>query len=50
MPVVIVEMWEGRAVEQKRNLIKAITQAMVDKADCKPTHLHVIIHEISKEN
>jgi 4-oxalocrotonate tautomerase len=50
MPAVIVELWEGRTVEQKRNLVKAITQAMVDHANCKPTHLHVIIHESSKEN
>ena len=50
MPAVIVEMWEGRTVEQKRNLVKAITQAMVEQANCKPTHLHVIIHEVSKEN
>lgn len=50
MPVVVVELWKGRTVDQKRNLIKAITQAMVDHANCKPTHLHVIIHEMSKEN
>jgi len=30
MPVVIVEMWEGRAIEQKRQLIKGITSAIVD--------------------
>ena len=50
MPVVIVEMCEGRTVEQKRNLVKAITQAMIDCANCKPTHLHVAIHESSKDN
>jgi 4-oxalocrotonate tautomerase len=50
MPVVIVEIWEGRTVEQKRKLVKAITDAMVVHANCKPTHLHVAIHESSKEN
>jgi len=50
MPVVIVELWKGRTIEQKRNLAKAITQAMVDHANCKPDHLHVIIHECTKEN
>ena len=45
MPFVVVEMWEGRTVEQKRNLVKAITQAMVDHAACKPDHLHVVIHD-----
>lgn len=50
MPFVIVEFWEGRTVEQKRNLVKAITTAMVEQAGCKPEHLHVVIHETAKEN
>ena len=29
MPVVIVEMWEGRAVDEKRQLAKDITNAFV---------------------
>jgi 4-oxalocrotonate tautomerase len=33
MPFVIVEFWQGRTVEQKRNLVKAITQAMIDHAN-----------------
>ena len=45
MPVVIVEMWEGRTVEQKRRLVEAITAAMVEHARANPAHLHVIIHE-----
>ncbi|MFC0220089.1 4-oxalocrotonate tautomerase [Pseudochelatococcus lubricantis] len=48
MPFVIVEMWEGRTVEQKRNLVRAITDAMVNEAACKPDHLHVVIHETPK--
>jgi 4-oxalocrotonate tautomerase len=50
MPVVIVEMWEGRTVEQKRNLVKAITEAMVEHAGAKPDALHVIIHDVPKES
>jgi 4-oxalocrotonate tautomerase len=50
MPFVIVEFWQGRTVEQKRNLVKAITQAMVDHANCKPEHLHVVIHETPKDS
>lgn len=50
MPFVIVEFWEGRTVDQKRNLVKAITAAMVEQAGCKPEHLHVVIHETAKEN
>lgn len=50
MPFVVVEMWEGRTVEQKRNLVKAITRAMVEEAACKPDHLHVVIHETPKDS
>lgn len=50
MPVVIVELWEGRTLEQKRALCQAITDAMVEHADANPDALHVIIHEVSKEN
>lgn len=50
MPVVIIEMWEGRTVEQKRNLVKAVTDAMVEHANAKPDALHVIIHDVPKDS
>lgn len=50
MPVVTVEMWHGRTLDQKRKLVRAITDAMVEHAGARPDALHVIIHEISKEN
>jgi len=50
VPVVIVEMFEGRSVEQKRKLVAAITQAMVEHCDSNPAHLHVIIHDVPLES
>ena len=50
MAVVTVELWEGRTVEQKRKLVGAITDAMVEHADANPDALHVILHEIRREN
>ena len=50
MPVVTVEMWAGRTVEQKKALIADITKAMITHANVKPTHLHVIIYDVEKEN
>lgn len=50
MPFVIVEMWEGRTVEQKRKLTRAITDAMIEHAGCKPDHLHVVIHDVPKDS
>lgn len=32
MPFVVVHMWEGRSVEEKRALTSAITKAMVEHA------------------
>lgn len=50
MPVVTIELWEGRTVEQKRKLVRAVTDAMVEHAGARPDALHVIIHEVPKEN
>lgn len=50
MPVVTVQLWEGRTVAQKRALVKAITDAMVEHAGANPAALHVILQEISREN
>ena len=50
MPVVTVQMWKGRTVAQKRRLVKAITDAMIEHADCKPDHLHVIIHDVPRDS
>lgn len=50
MPVVTVQMWTGRTVEQKRRLVKAITDAMVEHAGAKPDALHVIIQEVPRDS
>ncbi len=49
MPVVVVEMWEGRTPEQKEKLIKGITRVF-EEIGVKPEHLSVIIHENPKTN
>ena len=50
MPVVTVQLWPGRTRKQKHALVKAITDAMVEHAGAKPTHLHVILQEIPRED
>jgi 4-oxalocrotonate tautomerase len=50
MPFVQVHMWEGRSVQDKRALVKAITDAMVTHAHAKPDALHVVIQEYPLEN
>jgi 4-oxalocrotonate tautomerase len=50
MPVVTIQMWEGRSVEQKRDLVKAVTKAVVDIVGATPENTTVIIHDIPKAN
>ncbi len=49
MPVVTVEMWEGRTVEQKKQLVEDITSAMV-KIGVPPEAVHIIIKDVPKHN
>jgi len=50
MPVVTVDMYEGRTTEQKQALVERITDAMVEEADASPEHLHVIINDVPKDS
>ena len=49
MPVVVIEMWEGRTSEQKEKLIKGITRTF-EEIGVKAESLHIIIHDIPKSN
>ena len=49
MPVVTVEMWEGRTIEQKKQLVEGITSAFV-KIGVPPEALHIIIKDNPKHN
>lgn len=50
MPYVIVELYEGRSVEQKRAAAKAITAAIVETLNTTAEATHVLFHELKKEN
>ncbi len=49
MPVVIVEMWEGRTIEQKRQLASGITSVMTNMC-ISPEAIHIIIKDNPKHN
>jgi len=49
MPVVIVEMWEGRTDEQKEELIRGITEAF-ERIGVPAEALNIIIHDVPKTN
>ena len=49
MPVVIVEMWEGRTIEQKKQLAEGITSALV-KTGSPEEAVHIIMKDNPKHN
>lgn len=50
MPVIHVEMWPGRTQAQKKELAKAITDAMVNIAKTTPEATIVIFDDVPKDN
>jgi len=50
MPLVTVQMFEGRTIEQKRELVAAITEAVVRIAKTTPEGTTVIINEMPREH
>ena len=49
MPVVIVEWWEGRTIEQKKQLAQGITLAM-QEVGVPPEAVHISIKDNAKHN
>lgn len=49
MPVVIVEMWQGRTVEQKSQLAQGITDEFV-KIGVPRDQVHIIFKDNPKDN
>lgn len=45
MPEIIVELVEGRSLDQKRALVKGITEVVVETCNVQPEQVVVIIHE-----
>lgn len=50
MPIVRVEMWEGRTHSQKAELARVITEAMVTIAHTTPEATIVVFEDIAKGN
>jgi 4-oxalocrotonate tautomerase len=50
MPFVTIVLREGRTVEQKRELVKAVTDAVVRSVSAKPEAVHIVIHDEPAHN
>ena len=50
MPFISVRMLEGRDQEQKKKLVKSITDVMETVCGADPEHVHVVIEEVPKDS
>ncbi|MBI5208146.1 MAG: 2-hydroxymuconate tautomerase family protein [Candidatus Firestonebacteria bacterium] len=50
MPIVNIQILKGRSLEQKKNLTKAVTDAIVSTIGVKPEVVWIVIEEMEKEN
>lgn len=50
MPIIRVEMWEGRSIEQKRELVEVFSRELVRICGGSIDGVHVVIDEIKKQN
>ena len=50
MPYVTIVLREGRSVEQKREMVRAVTEAIASTTGAKPEAVHIIVHDLPGHN
>jgi 4-oxalocrotonate tautomerase len=45
MPIVQIDLVEGRSLEQKRELVKKVTEAIVETAKCPAEAVTIVLRE-----
>lgn len=50
MPIVQIELLEGRTLNQKRLLVEKVTQAIVESTGAPAENVTIILRDMSKEN
>ncbi|HCW00563.1 MAG: 2-hydroxymuconate tautomerase [Acidimicrobiales bacterium] len=50
MPIIRVEMFPGRTIDQKRDLARELTDGFVRACGGAGEKLHVVITEVEREN
>lgn len=50
MPVVTINMVEGRTLDQKRALVKKITEAVCESVNVTPERVHIVITDMKRED
>ena len=50
MPIVRIDMLEGRTIEQKEAIVEAVTDVIVKIAEVSREHVWVLIEDVKKDN
>ncbi|WP_236006177.1 4-oxalocrotonate tautomerase [Paradesulfitobacterium ferrireducens] len=50
MPIVQIELFEGRTLDQKRALVEKVTQAIVETVNTPAENVTIILRDMSKDN
>lgn len=50
LPYINVQITNGATRQQKSQLVRRITEALVEELGKQPEHIHVVIQEIDEEN
>jgi len=50
MPIIHVHLIEGRSVEQKRAMVKEVTDAVCRTVNVTPEHVKIIMHDMAKHD
>ena len=50
MPIIRVEMFKGRSREQKRTLVKELTDGFLRACGGKPESVQIVIADVDKED
>ena len=50
MPIIRIDLWEGRSDEVKEKLISSVTKTVCETIGCPPEVVEVIIDDVKKSN
>ncbi|PIV19915.1 MAG: hypothetical protein COZ69_12760 [Deltaproteobacteria bacterium CG_4_8_14_3_um_filter_45_9] len=50
MPIVQISLVQGRTPERKEQLIKKVTDAIVEALQIPKERVHIVLNEVTKEN
>ncbi|MGX7029889.1 2-hydroxymuconate tautomerase [Vagococcus zengguangii] len=50
MPIVHIELLEGRTDEQKKSMVQEVTEAISKTSGAPKENIHVVIQEMKKEH